>query len=142
MTNEIAPLNSLLRDELAAVDSYRRAMARVRDPDAREELATALEAHAHRAEALRDRVKALGGKPAASPGPLGALFAIVEGAASLVSERATVALLEEEENRGLSRYRSEMPRLDPESHRLVLEHLLPEQEQTYYAVATLRMALH
>jgi hypothetical protein len=140
--DDVAPLASLFRDEIAAVASYRRALGRVRDPDARDELVTALASHERRAAALGARIAALGADPPRSPGLVASALERIERLATLLGDRPAVAVLAEEESRTLARYREQLARLDPESHALVREKLLPAQEQTYYALSTLRMALH
>jgi hypothetical protein len=142
MSTAIDSLVSLQRDELAAVASYRRALLRLHDPDARDELKAAAGAHEARAGTLARRIEELGGQPATSPSVVGAALVLLERLASFLGDRVAVTVLEEEEHRAVARYRREIDHLDPESLALVAGRLLPAQERTRCALSTLRMALH
>jgi demethoxyubiquinone hydroxylase (CLK1/Coq7/Cat5 family) len=94
---------------------------------------------------LRDRVLALGGKPAETSGAWGAITKIIEGGAAALGDKAAVAALEEGEDRGLADYRDaakDIDNLDEESRSLVEEELLPAQMRTHRAMSSLKAALH
>jgi len=136
-------LNSLLRGEIAAVETYRQALTRVRIPAAKNELAECERSHGRRVTKLRDRVLALGGKPAEGSGAWGTFMKLFEGGAAALGERAAIAALEEEEDKGVTNYREAMKEeLDAESRSLIEDELLPAQLRTRRAMSSLRAALH
>src|SRR5437879_3456242 len=91
----IETLNSFLRGELAAVASYRAALARVRAPENQAELEACLASHERRVEALRRQVQTLGGEPAETGGAWGAFARLLETGSTAAGDDATIALLEE-----------------------------------------------
>jgi len=138
----IEQLNSFLRGELSAVESYKQALAKVKDPDAREELETAKRSHETRVDTLKRRIQELGGKPTESSGAWGAFIRVLEGLGAAVGDRPAIAVLEEGEDHGLRDYRVDLTKLDPESRRIVEQELLPAQQSTHRALSSLKAALH
>ena len=134
VASAIAALNRLLRGEIAALETYEKAVAffAVRPPHA---LCTCLESHRHRAQALRDRLDELGGIVAEGSGAWGVFARAAEAAAALVGHATILRALHEGEELGLADYRAALAALDEDSRALVERSLLPEQEET---VARLR----
>src|SRR5215471_9092030 len=97
----VSKLNSLLRGEISAVETYRQAIAKVKIPTAREELAECERSHEQRVTKLKDRVLALGGKPSETSGAWGAFTKLVEGSATVLGDKTAIAALEEGEDRGV-----------------------------------------
>lgn len=138
-------LNSLLRGEISAVETYRKAMAKVKTPTVRTELAECERSHEIRIGKLRDRVLELGGKPAETSGVWGTLSKLIEGGATALGERPAIMALEEGEDHGVANYRRAMHHLhaiDEESCGLVEQELLPAQMRTHRAMSSLRATLH
>jgi demethoxyubiquinone hydroxylase (CLK1/Coq7/Cat5 family) len=131
-------LNSFLRGELSAVETYRHALARVTDGHVRDILEAGLHSHQRRADALAHRVEQLGVQPSIGSGAWGAFAKLVEGGAAVLGNRAMIAALEEGEDHGLRDYRADLSQLDTESRRMVEQELLPEQEQTHQAMSALK----
>ena len=145
LENSVSKLNSLLRGEISAVETYRQALAKVKMPTAQAELAECERSHEQRVMKLKDRVRELGGKPADSSGAWGTFTKLIEGGAAALGEKAAIAALEEGEDRGLADYRSAMKdvaSLDAESRSLVEQELLPAQMRTHRAMSSLKAALH
>jgi uncharacterized protein (TIGR02284 family) len=144
MTNQdsIKALNSFLRGEISAVETYRQALEKMSDFSARQRLETARASHQQRVEQLRQRIMQLGGKPEEGSGAWGAFAKAVEGTAKAFGDKAAIAALEEGEDHGLADYRRDLDKLDPDNRRFVESELLPAQEQTHNALSQLKHTLH
>jgi hypothetical protein len=125
----IATLNRLLRGELAALETYEKAVAYF---DARppHPLCTCLESHRHRAQVVRDRLDALGGIVATGSGAWGVFARSAEAVAAVLGHATILRALHEGEELGLADYRKALDALDEDSRALVERSLLPEQEET------------
>jgi hypothetical protein len=126
-------LNTFLRGEIAAVETYRRALARMAECDEVDDLRACLASHERRVERLRDRVEDLGGVPAKLPAPEPMVFADGKDAGN----EDTIARLEQGEDRGLKLYLDDVGKLDADSRLLVAREILPEQVRTHDFVAEL-----
>jgi demethoxyubiquinone hydroxylase (CLK1/Coq7/Cat5 family) len=145
LEKSVTKLNSLLRGEISAVETYRQALAKVSVPTAKNELAECERSHEQRVLKLKDRVLALGGTPAEGSGAWGTFTKLIEGGAAALGDKAAIAALEEGEDRGLADYRNAMQdgeTLDTESRSLVEQELLPAQMRTHRAMSSLKAALH
>ena len=129
-------LNSLMRGELAAVDTYRHAIDQLGDA-APDDLTTALRSHDQRATRLAEHITLVGGTPVSGSGLWGAFARVVEAGASLIGPRATFAALEEGEDRGLTDYRAAIDRVDATGLALIRTYLLPEQIRTHGLMSAL-----
>ena len=78
-------LNTLLRNELAAVEAYEKAMSRLEDEHVLADLQTIRDDHANAADLLRGEVEDLGDDPPDSPGPWSTVCAAVAGTAGAIS---------------------------------------------------------
>jgi len=125
----VGQLNSLLRGEISAVQTYDQAIRKLADehgPDAAE-LRRIAQEHGEHAQDLRARVRALGGEPDDSAGAWGSLVQAIEGASKLLGDGAALKALREGEEHGLRDYRDALSELDLESRRVVQDVLLPAQ---------------
>ncbi len=138
----VGHLNSFLRGELSAAETYRQAISRVEDAPTRVTLEEAHRSHAQRVQALRDRIRELGGQPAESSGAWGMFAKLVEGGAKAFGAKAAVAALEEGEDHGLKDYQKDLGELDLQSRQLVEQTLLPAQQQTHATLSRLKHTLH
>lgn len=123
-------LNSLMRGELAAVETYRHAIARL-GSTAPDELGTCLRSHDQRATRLAEHLTLAGGTPVSGSGLWGAFARVVEAGAALIGPRALFAALEEGEDQGLTDYRAALDRIDAAGVALLRGDLLPEQIRTH-----------
>lgn len=137
----IAQLNSFLRGEVSAVETYRQALDRLKDQRVRNELQNLLRSHQERVDLLRLRVVELGGSPSASSGAWGAFARLVEGAGKVFGVGPALAALHQGEEHGLNDYRRDLGDLDPHSQELIRSRILPEQERTCRAMATLQQTV-
>jgi uncharacterized protein (TIGR02284 family) len=137
----IEHLNSFLRGEISAVETYRQAMEQVKDMRALTTLQECETSHARRVATLRDYIARLGGTPANDSGAWGSFAKLVEGGAKAFGDAAAVAALEEGEDHGLRDYKDDLQDLDMEARRLVEQELLPAQQQTHSALSQLKKAM-
>ncbi len=125
-------MNSFLRGEIAAVEVYRSALARMGEHG--EDLRPCLASHERRVAMLRDRVEDLGGVPSDEPDPWEAPSIDDAG-----DDEATLTALEEGEDRGLKHYLDDVCKLDADSRRIVAREILPEQVRTHGYVSDLKL---
>jgi len=135
---DVSQLNSFLRGELSAVETYEQALEKVDSPSARSILERNHGSHAQRARTLREEIRKAGGEPADSSGIWGTFAKAIEGGAKLFGSSAAVAALEEGEDHGLADYRRDLSELSPEHRAFVSRQLLPEQQKTHDSLAALK----
>ena len=139
--DDITQLNSFLRGELSAVETYDQAIAKLGDdPAVRGKLDNCRTSHQLRATLLREEIRRRGGEPAEGSVPWGAFALLVEGGAKLFGKEAALAALEQGEDHGREDYRAELDDLSPELRRFVEGKLLPEQLRTHDALSGLARA--
>jgi len=138
----IDALNSLLKQEISAVQSYKQAITKLNDGQPIATFEELQVAHARRAQRLRKRVEQLGGIPKESSGTWGAFSKAVTAAGALLGPRPAVAALEEGEDRGLADYKSCLNKLDEQSRTIILTELLPGQEWTRSVMRTMKKLLN
>jgi uncharacterized protein (TIGR02284 family) len=128
-TNEQTPdtLNSLLRDELAATETYQQAMAKWGSEPGSAELRRLHDEHSDSANRLRQHVHAEGGQPQQDSGAWGAWAKTVEGTAKLFGNTAALKALKEGEEHGIKDYERALGdhNLPLESRSLIRSTLLP-----------------
>jgi uncharacterized protein (TIGR02284 family) len=130
----VRQLNSLLRGEIAAIETYRQAIDEVSDGgrvatvgnvDLLRQLQTE---HQQAVTALRDRIAQIGGQPSESSGAWGAWAQIVQGTANLFGgDAGALKTLKEGEEHGLKDYEEALDDVDPISHELIAAQLIPRQ---------------
>lgn len=140
MNTIIDQLNSFLRGEISACETYRTALEKIVSPDVREKLFRCQSSHETRVLKLSTRIAELGGKPATESGVWGAFAKLLQSSASLFGERATIAALEEGEDHGRDDYRRGLEKLIDTSERMFVESLLAEEVQTHAIVSGLKRA--
>ena len=122
-------LNSLLRGEISAVETYEQAIEKVGDEHASD--ATALrgiaQEHGEAAQSLRDEITRLGGEADDSSGAWGVWAKTIEGTAKLFGDASALKALKEGEEHGLKDYREALDDLDETSRSLVSTLLIPNQ---------------
>ena len=140
--SSIEHLNSFLRGEISAVETYQMALDKLDAASpARAELEACKASHQDRVEMLRAAIVACGGDPAESSGPWGVFARAVEGGARILGDKAAIAALEEGEDHGLRDYKGDIDDLDGESRVLVMSRLLPLQELTHRRMSVLKKQL-
>jgi demethoxyubiquinone hydroxylase (CLK1/Coq7/Cat5 family) len=140
--NDVETLNSFLRGELSAVETYRQAIGRISDESLRAQLEACQRDHEQRVTAIRERIEKLGGTPAESSGLWGTFAKVVEGGSALLGEKAAVQALEEGEDHGLADYERDVEQVHGEARRFVRMELLPAQKRTHKKLSQLKRTLH
>lgn len=138
----ITALNSLLRGELSAVETYRQGLEKITDTSLRASLLECRSSHESRVQLISDRVVELGGEPSDGSGVWGAFAKLVEGGAKLFGDKSAIAALEEGEDKGLRDYRDEVKKVDGTTRTFVETQLLAAQERTHRTMSSLKKTIH
>ena len=138
----VETLNSLLRGEISAVETYDQALEKMNDDASiAGQLRQCRSSHEQRVRVLRSEVARRGGKPVAGSGPWGTFAKLVEGSAKAFGKKAAIAALEEGEDHGLKQYRDDLPKLDGTIRSTLEPQLMTAQEQTHRVLSTLKHTL-
>jgi hypothetical protein len=126
-TGSAAPIESLHRGEMAAIETYRQAIEK--EGSAAGDLSALRAEHQDAADRLRERIVALGATPDASAGVWGEFAKAVEGTAKVFGNKAALAALETGERLGISDYESALKNsnVDSTTQELIRGTLLPRQ---------------
>ncbi|MBL0185845.1 MAG: DUF2383 domain-containing protein [Candidatus Obscuribacter sp.] len=131
-------LNELLKGEFAAIGSYRQTIERVPDTELKTQLEEIHVAHEARANHLRARVQELGGEPFEGETCWQKITPMTAVAESYIGEKIALLALGEKENAGVQKYQEVLNDLDEDSRELILNELLPAQEQTLSTLEGIR----
>jgi hypothetical protein len=139
----VETLNSLLRGEISAVETYDQALQQL-DDDASiaSQLSQCRLSHEQRVVLLRREVARRGGQPVSGSGPWGTFAKLVEGGAKAFGKKAAIAALEEGEDHGLRQYRDDLQKLDNSTRSTLESQLMSEQQTTHQAMSSLKQTLH
>lgn len=125
-------LNSLLRGEISAAETYRNVLVKAAsDPD--DGKVTGLlqgiqSEHVRVSQLLRERIIELGGEPADSSGAWGVWAQAVQGTMTLLGgEGGGLRALREGEEHGMNDYENSLNELDATTAQMVQNQLLPAQ---------------
>jgi uncharacterized protein (TIGR02284 family) len=136
---ELEQLNSFLRGEISAVETYAQALNKIKDTNIKTKLQENQRSHQQRVQLLTDQVRKLGGTPVSSSGVWGSFAKLVQGGADLFGDKTAVAALEEGEDHGLRDYRSDtVQKLGTEVRSFVQQQILPAAQQTHQVASTLK----
>ncbi len=133
-------LNSFLRGEISAVETYRQALEKLQSSACRPTLEDCLRSHDYRVQLLKQEIRRRGGTPSEGSGPWGAFAKLIEGGAKLFGEKAAIAALEEGEDHGRDDYKRDVKDLDAQGKSFVEQNLLSEQLRTHQAMSNLKHA--
>jgi bacterioferritin (cytochrome b1) len=130
----IDQLNSFLRGEISAAETYRMAIDKVSENDKSQFrnfglLREIQEEHGRAAQALRDRIRELGGEASDSSGAWGIWAKTVQSTMSLFGDRSALKAIKEGEEHGLKDYQSGIDHIDPTSAELIENQLIPAQQR-------------
>jgi hypothetical protein len=127
LDESVDTLNSLLRSEHAAIESYEYALPRFENESCERALNVYCDEHREAAMLLRERVVDFGGEPWVGSSPWG-LFTAMTGAASVVADSATLSALRRTEERGARKFEDAVADelLSAECQALIAGHLLPQ----------------
>ncbi|PWT98347.1 MAG: hypothetical protein C5B53_06835 [Candidatus Melainabacteria bacterium] len=140
-SESIDRLNSLLRDEVSAIETYSKAETRARSKHIREVLVFCQMQHQRRAQRLTERITTLGGKPSYNGHPWGALVKLIASNVFSFDEKLAIAVLEEGEDVGLISYKEALKKVDSASVRMIETDLLPTQIFTREMIHDLKESL-
>jgi uncharacterized protein (TIGR02284 family) len=121
-------LNSLLRGEISATETYNQALEKFSGKPEEEELRRMRDDHREAANALRVHVREHGGEPSTGSGWWGTWAKLVEGAAKLFGKTAALKALKEGEEHGIKEYQEALGdgSLAADCEGLIRSRLLPE----------------
>jgi len=127
-------LNAFLRGEISAAETYRMAIEKISTNTKSSESSVGLlreiqAEHGRAAQAIRDRIRELGGEPEDSSGAWGVWAKFTEGVANLLGETASLKALKEGEEHGLKDYIAGVNTIDLASGDLVQNQLIPAQQR-------------
>ncbi|HWG41985.1 MAG TPA: PA2169 family four-helix-bundle protein [Gemmataceae bacterium] len=97
-------LNSLLRGELSATETYQQAMTKIGEEPGATELRQIRDEHRAAANAIRQHIHELGGQPQQDSGMWGGWAKAVEGTAKLFGNTAALKALKQGEEHGINAY--------------------------------------
>jgi len=119
-------LNSLLRGEMSAVETYTQALGKFDDLLVIADLQKIRDEHSRAVRELRDSVIRFGGHPSESTGPWGAFTSAVTATAKAVGPATVLAALRQGEEHGISEYESALENEDIglECHQIIRTDLL------------------
>lgn len=122
-------LDSLLRGEIAAAETYRIAIDRIDNAASAATLRTIQDDHGDAIRYLYEQVSERGVEPSTHSGPWGSFARAVEGAAAMIGDKTALAALREGELRGLQSYEDALKSgvLPAEVQTHVQEILVPRQ---------------
>lgn len=128
---EIRQLNSLLRGEISAVETYDIALKKLDDTTTAEatQLRAIAQEHGEAAQTLREHIREIGGNPETSSGAWGAFAKSVSSVASIFGDSSALKSLKEGEEHGLKDYQRAMRDLDPECAGLLTERFIPANQR-------------
>jgi uncharacterized protein (TIGR02284 family) len=131
----VRQLNSFLRGEISAEETYRMAIEKLGDQQKADAAANVgllreIQQEHHRAvQTLRDRIQELGGEASDSSGAWGAWATSVQGTMNLFGDNSALKSLKEGEEHGLKDYQAGVDDIDPTSAQLVQNQLIPAQQR-------------
>jgi len=102
--SDLDTLNSLLRCQLAAVETYDQAMHKFDDSHVLADLQTIRQEHIDAEILLREKVLQLGGEPVETSGPWGACAAAISGEANVIGPATALAALRQGEEHAINEF--------------------------------------
>ena len=139
ISKDVDLMNSFLRGELSAVETYDQALEKLADEAS---IASILrecrDSHARRCNLIKREIARLGGEASGDSGVWGGFAKLVEGGAKAFGKKAAIAALEEGEDHGRDDYQRELRDLGPEARDFVERELMPEQLRTHDQLSALK----
>jgi hypothetical protein len=131
ITGTTQVLNTLLRGELAATQTYQEAMDVLHDAPGAMDLRRLHDEHREAANTLRLQIREVGGEPQHSAGPWGAWVGIVDETARTLGARTAAQALKQGEELGVIDYEAALlnENLSTECKTLIHECLLPHARE-------------
>lgn len=124
-------LDSLLRGEISAAETYKQVLERIEDAERAARLRAMQEEHGDAIRFLYAQIAARGIEPSSHSGPWGAFARTIEGAAAMLGDAPALKVLREGEERGLASYEEALEEaiLPPECRQQVETRFVPRQRR-------------
>jgi uncharacterized protein (TIGR02284 family) len=132
-TTDVNALNSLLRGEMSAIETYRQALEKAGTEPGAQDLHRCAKDHRDAADQLWHHIEQHGGKPSEGSGAWGSWAKAVEGTAKLFGNAAALKALKEGEEHGLKDYQSALENKDMAPECLALLRGLVEKQNAHIA---------
>jgi hypothetical protein len=137
--DSVQQLNTFLRSELSAVDTYDQAIEWLgSDSEAAEVLQACRDSHQRRAAVLRRAIQSLGGIPSVVSGIWGSFAELADGPPAAVTKEAALAALIRGERYGCADYERRSCEMSPAMQTFVDARLAPAQRRALAAVVGLQ----
>ena len=133
-TTDVAALDSLLRGEMSAIETYRQAREKYGNDPGFQSLQSFQVDHRDAADQLWHHIERFGGKPSEGSGAWGTWAKAVEGTAKLFGNAAALKALKEGEEHGLKEYQSALENKDLAPECLTLIRGLVEKQRQHIPV--------
>lgn len=137
----VEQLNSFLRGEISAVETYRQALDALKSTMHGSKIQECKQSHEQRVAILTEEIRRLGGKPAEGSGAWGSFVKLVEGGAAALGEKSAIAALEEGEDHGNADYKRDVAKLDPAVRAVIEQKVLPLQLRSHSEMSALKKQL-
>lgn len=141
-SKDIDKLNSFLKDELSAVETYQQCIDKVDDPVLTTSLTNIQQSHQARVDLLGRKIQDLGGEPDYSSGIWGGFAKMFEGGAKLFGDKAAIDALERGEDKGRDNYQDDVDKLTPEVRSFIDTTILPEQLRSHEMLNRVQDLVH
>ncbi len=130
MTSQaIEDLNALLKNELAAIETYNQALTKFQNKHGIEILRRCQQSHLERSNKLRSTIVDLKGTPTADIGLGGKFGKLVMAGAEQMGDPAIVVALQADEGEWTANYEWRLVSMHGDHRPLVKEELLPQQKE-------------
>lgn len=131
MSDTTEQIQSLLRGELSAIETYQQALEKIDPGEGAQTVERILTQHRSAAKALEEYASLQGERPAQDSGPWGTFAKAVEGVAKLLGDANALRALREGEKHGLDEYEDalESKDLTPAVAERIRVDLLPRQRE-------------
>ncbi|MGZ4957234.1 MAG: DUF2383 domain-containing protein [Methylobacter sp.] len=131
--HNIETIDKLLKDELAATETYKQALDKLREDAAlgeSEYLMPIYEAHKDAVSSLQTQIRQLGETPSEGSGAWGAWVEILQGGANMLGKKVALKVLQEGEKNGAEDYEKALKDTELSSNirSLIETKLLPAQQ--------------
>jgi uncharacterized protein (TIGR02284 family) len=128
----VTQLNSLLRGEISAAETYRMAIDKIVASPSSDNvglLREIQEEHGRAAQGIRDRIRELGGEASDTSGAWGIWAKTVQGTMNLLGDTSSLKALKEGEEHGLKDYQEALDDVDASSAQLIQNQFIPAQQR-------------
>jgi demethoxyubiquinone hydroxylase (CLK1/Coq7/Cat5 family) len=142
MQKNVEQLNSFLRGEISAVETYRQALDAMKSSQHCAKLSECKRSHEERVAILSDEIRRLGGTPSTSSGVWGTFAKLVEGGAAVLGENAAIDALEAGEDHGNADYKNDVAKLDGDVRSIVEQKVVPLQKRSHAEMSALKKMIH